>query len=142
MGQAQVNLYGSYNIVKYIRSMYFRWMLTLPFNRTHIAVSTVKLRHDVQLENHPTASSVYWHDRLPILGCTAQNIFHTQKGRVVGLHKHTKYTNFGLACDIAAIVKLSHVIHHRSCWCFSEHPMYFSVPKPFYMPLIFNYMYI
>ena len=108
-------------------------MLTLPFNRTHIAVSTVKLRHDVQLENHPTASSVYWHDRLPILGCTAQNIFHTQKGRVVGLHKHTKYmyTNFGLACDIAAIAKLSHVIHHR---CLVELLVFFRTPNVFFSP--------
>ena len=39
-------------------------------------------------------------------------ILLTQNGRVV-YHKYIKHTNFGLACDIAAIVQLSHVIHHR-----------------------------
>lgn len=107
--------------------MYVQWMLTLPFNRTLITVSTVKLRHDVQLENHPTASSMYWHGRLPILGCTAQNILFTQKDRLV-YHKYTKHTNFGLACDVAAIVKLSHVIHHR---CLVDLLVFFRTPSVF-----------
>ena len=98
--------------------MYVQWMLTLPFNRTLIAISMVKLRHDVQLENHPTASSVYWHDRLPILGDTAQNILLTQKGRVV-YHKCTKYTNFGLTCDI----------HHR---CLVELLVFFTTISVFF----------